>query len=738
MTYGAEKKGPVAVIATPGTLAWLADSHEAAIWFKEPTALPPAPFVQVRVDNFVLLVGPKDRSTSRCVVFRLDSDGSLLGTEARDNDYGPVLARLVQFCERARTVPVQLPFNWGVFRSGDRYAFAAAPYAKNPRGLRCIAQVEKYQRSVAVWQFYSRGRPVDVDKVEIDQQMIQNAVGVWTQTLEEGQAVLTEAKDSAATERRRVIIESPARGQRPGPRTYDQWQEHLTKGQRQFLDNDLARNLNLRGPAGSGKTLALELKALREVYRVRNEGRSCRVLFTTHSWSSTGQVEQDLKALDVRDGITSIEVVPLSWLAEDLTPEGVWRPTGMSLLGDDSHTSKRAQLQIIGQLVETFLEQDWFTYRGSASSGFRSRLDAVDPLEREALLEDLLTEFGCVLAAENIFRGRDANSRYMDLRRGLWMMPLEADTDREVVFSLYQRYLAELRTRSFVTTDILMSEFLKFLQGPVWDIEREVRGYDLVLVDEVHLFNVQEKMALQFLMSDPMAYIRVCAAMDLRQSPRVRSGIPSESDGDTESIELRTVHRYSPEILALIRHIHDAYPALELGDDWALELDAVESSADHGPKPVLHVVAGSSDGVMTSSFARAHELRRGVGQTALLVIDDRLYDDYARFAEGIQGVTVISARDDLLALQHARKALVVGLAEYVAGLQFENVLIVGVPEDLSLPDCPAYRQREALTLLYLAASRAERQLELFHDRDLIVPSVLAAAIRSKIVVELKR
>lgn len=119
------------------------------------------------------------------------------------------------------------------------------------------------------------------------------------------------------------------------------------------------------------------------------------------------------------------------------------------------------------------------------------------------------------------------------------------------------------------------------------------------------------------------------------------------------------------------------------------------------------------------------------------LLENRLFGPYSEIAGRRPGVSVISGRDDLLSLHGRRKSRVVGLAEHVAGLQFETVLVTGFPDWLSSNDCPAHRLRFALTLLYLACSRAEQRLELFLDRDLPVPMVLAKAVRGGVVVEEK-
>lgn len=731
---GDRDRVPRVAVLTPTTLRLLASSRDDVRWFRDPMSLPMLPLGHVVSGGCVFLVGDSDVSDDRIVCFSLRSDGSLLGDEPTDREYESVVERIAQFCARVQGGrSVQLPRSWFPSKRGDRYAFGAAPIAQNSRHLRCVARVDELRSAIAIVEFVPDERALDLSSVAIDEELAHTPRSAWSDALDRGRQAVNDAHETLDSDRRMVTIDSPDRAGRRPARSFADWDQHLTGGQRSFLENDGAPNLILRGPAGSGKTLTLELKALREVYSALDRGASARVLFATHSWASTGQVEEDLRSLDRRGVLDEIEVMPVSALADDLTPSGAWRPEGMTLLGDDSYESKLLQTMAMSDILDGFLSQDWPTFEPSTSAEFRRRLASTDELERSSLLDDLLTEFGCVLAAENIFRGRDALAKYLALPRGGWMMPLMLEGDRRVVFELYQSYLAYLRSNSFVTTDILMSEFYKYLQGPAWDIERERRGFDLVLVDEVHLFNVQERMALRSLMSDPNAFPRLCVAMDLRQSPRVRRDVPGEAELITESIELDVVHRYSPEILQLVRHIHDFYPTLDLGDDWRLDLDVVQSSAGHGPKPILHLVEGFGGGVSTAAMARANSLREGGGHPALLVLDDRLFTPYAEMVKDRSDVSVITSRDDLPSLQHSRRRIVLGLAEHVAGLQFEDVLVAGLPEALVSAECPAYSLRTALTLLYLACSRAERRLEIFVDRGDAVPEVLSLALQSHVL-----
>jgi hypothetical protein len=59
---------------------------------------------------------------------------------------------------------------------------------------------------------------------------------------------------------------------------------------------------------------------------------------------------------------------------------------------------------------------------------------------------------------------------------------------------------------------------------------------------------------------------------------------------------------------------------------------------------------------------------------------------------------------------------VVGPAEYLAGLQFEAVLVAGVP-DMQINKTLANERTRLLSLLYLALSRAQGEVRVFVNED---------------------
>jgi hypothetical protein len=201
------------------------------------------------------------------------------------------------------------------------------------------------------------------------------------------------------------------------------------------------------------------------------------------------------------------------------------------------------------------------------------------------------------------------------------------------------------------------------------------------------------------------------------------------------TVDIPTVHRSSPQILELVKHIHLEYANLNLDDDWDYSISEVESLATPGPKPSLFVSDTLADeevaiyNAVTQTYSQAH----AGAQLAIAFIDEEAYRRYAPLVERIGSsgryrVISITSREDVGLLQYQNKGIVVGPAEYLAGLQFDTVLIAGLPEMSQKAPNQGVRRRGALSLLYLAVSRAAREVRIFTNEDGGgVPEVLSRA-----------
>jgi hypothetical protein len=300
-----------------------------------------------------------------------------------------------------------------------------------------------------------------------------------------------------------------------------------------------------------------------------------------------------------------------------------------------------------------------------------------------------------------------------------------------VVFELYSRYMTSLDARSLVTSDQVLADFLSHLETLAWNRARRSQGYDLLFVDEFHLFSPLERQVLHYLTRDTSSYPRVFMAVDPRQSPseafiglaadETRSSSTAGADdglGDVANFELAIIHRFTPQILDLIKHVHHWFPTLDLGHDWNIDFTHVESARADGPLPRL-ISAASRAAEETDIFGAVQDLYHS-GRLALAVVDTRQWPRFSDLASriGHSGkfhVSTVSGRSDIEGLGYRRHGLVVGPAEYLAGLQFDSVLVAGMPDMNAAPT--ANERTRLLSLLYLAISRAQREVRVFVNED---------------------
>ncbi|HZR15072.1 MAG TPA: UvrD-helicase domain-containing protein [Acidimicrobiia bacterium] len=669
--------------------------------------------------------------------------------------YRVVLERVHRVALEAEHPPVTLPLAWNEYWQDNLIAFFACP--RDEGALRWIAEIHpRGSCDVCFWRITSSSHQTDLAQFSSDYSALDRTVEEWNDAVESARQRFAElpAPPASASVQNVLDLDAVTFGAVTGHRSYSRWLPELTTHQREFVESATDLSIKLRGPAGSGKTLALELKALRELYGAREAGLSTRILFATHSWATAEQVDQGIRRLDESGDVSPIEVYPLLSIAQDKLP-AERSGHGFDILGEDSLSGKKLQLERIDNVLTSAKRGEWLSYRSRVSSQLRERVES-DPGSRafNAFVWDLMIEFSCVLSANGILPSINAEAQYRHVQRTPWMMPLETDADRAFVLSIYSNYVSALRGEGLLTSDQLINDFLNYLETFTWNIRREHEGYDLVFVDELHLFNEQERLVLHYLTRDPDVYPRMFMALDPRQSPaemyvdvdraaitRGESGMADAFLGTIRSMELSTVHRFTPQILHLVRHVNDTYPALGLGEEWELDLSAVESSAPSGetPRLVRHATrALEAEGVL----ARAVDLARGAtgdARVAVVVLEPSCLEQLITAAGNARlgNVSVIQGRDDIEALRYTRRSTVLAAAEYVGGLQFDSVLVAGLPDTHTGVAHLGHVRRRFLSLLYLAISRASRYVEIHvNDADGGVPDILESAISNGALTEL--
>ena len=149
--------------------------------------------------------------------------------------------------------------------------------------------------------------------------------------------------------------------------TYQQWLNVLSGTQKAFLNKDISKGIKLKGPAGTGKTLAMELKAIKLI----KENPNVKILFTCHSWSVAFQVSDFISGLDF-EASNNIDVIPLLTLAQERVAE---KTLDAITLGDDSFTGKIEQIKLLNEIILTYQKNDWRIMEAECSDNFKTNFN---------------------------------------------------------------------------------------------------------------------------------------------------------------------------------------------------------------------------------------------------------------------------------------------------------------------------------------------------------------------------
>lgn len=679
----------------------------------------------------VIVAKMDDLETQRVIVMRPgaspERDFVPAGLQARRRE---VLSRIASFAERARIMPFALPRGWGQYRLDNLVAFFAVSSGDH-RASRWIAELTQDQSNdVLLWKWTNSQQKEELaDFLASGARVTPDLDDDWVAAIASADENFKESRALAPGD---VDLFLPRlQSSNPDDQSFAGWLAAASDEQRDFIESAVDRSMRLMGPAGSGKTLALTLKAVRESLKRRESGTALRALLVTHSWSLAAQISDNVDALGLGK-IDELEIFPLLEIAQNMLPSPVTTQLDLKVLGDDSLSGKQAQLDQILDVLDDFRETEWITFRRGVREQLRERLDSADSEIRHGLAWDLLIEFGSVIGAAGIFPGAGSARKYRATPRSAWMLELETEEDFTVVFHLYERYMTALDQRGLVTSDQVLADFLGYLVSHQWNRLRKSAGYDLVFVDEFHLFSPLERRVLHFLTRDSSVYPRIFMAMDPRQSASesiigenadaTRPGDTLDADvelGDVQNYELTTVHRFTPQILELVKHVHHEFPTLGFGADWSVDLSKVDSGKDAGPIPRL-IRAGTRGGEEGDIVRAVHDLYSR-GRMALAVVDPRQWGRFSSLAAEIGksskfSVSSVGGRSDIDGVGYRRHGLVVASAEYLAGLQFDSVLIVGMP-DVRNGGVATLESSRLLSLLYLAISRAEREVRIFVNSE---------------------
>lgn len=685
----------------------------------------------VRVGDHGYVLSRAFQPGDALLTISLKEDGPLtsLSPSARQEALGRLLrCTTMLLTGRARSIPP----SWRPFHYKNRLTFQADRFLRSADGGRThagrvVVEVTKDAGPRVFAFLLDRDGRHDLSVFQPNANLLNAAMSGVGKAI--AQAEETKVPDVLGRE---VSLDNSFPAEVRAHFSFDDWYKtRLTAAQRRFVDYPMTGSVRLFGPAGSGKTVALVVKCLKELHKPTQDQATRRFLFLTHASSTATGIENLVLSMDPDCGIDllasdlpSLVITTLYSLANGQMRYNLDDLTPVSL---DGHEGRAFQADILNHVIEDYRRGDWVAFKSGCSQPFVAYMEATkDSMERRFFLWELLNEFACVLDAEGVRSGTARREQYLGEKRKNWMMVLQSREEREVVLQLYDRFRTWLRSEKAIGGDQMIADFLNHLDSFRWEATREQEGFDAVFVDELHLFNRQERMVFRHLMRNPTAPPIVMMAYDAKQSPRdTFLGLPSADAqqfdfwrdarlGKVEKIELVDVFRYSPQIARALTCIDQSFPGQDLDDDWPAYRGIARTQ--DGPVPIVCELK-STIATYTVVFKRAQAFQKDMGRggrVAVLCASNELFKRYLDFPTLRDLFHAITSRDEASGIPHSPKKFIFSMPEFVAGLQFDTVFLIEVNRS-EVPDGPysAAALRKFASQVYLGASRAERRLEIY-------------------------
>ncbi|MGR6430270.1 UvrD-helicase domain-containing protein [Rhizobium sp. PAMB 3174] len=682
--------------------------------FSDETMLPIEQGAVHRIDLPEPFIGYRVANETEMPIFALVGIDCLELLKLEGGRPSEAFRRIARVLKGVKSPPVHLPRQWFEYHYKNLLAFFALPReASNVRWVVDFGAGSKFAR----FDFLTS------EASEVD--LARFAPTDWPVGYSDAATTLLNCTPSQATSTahhntlsREVDLETIGSASIVHGRAYEEWERYLTDPQRDLLTQPIDTSLRIVGPAGSGKTLSLCMRAL-QVSRDQNViSQGKRLLVATHSWAMSERIDGVLNALNGGLPPEGITVFPLLSLLELHAGHIGQRRT--DVIGDDSTDGRLKSLEIISEVLSSI---DVTKHPGTSKWIADAMTSSADSRARLELVVNLYEELSGVLTASGVSSDDNESIReYINAKREDWMPPFPLVTDRGMVISVYKLFMQNLIDRSAITTDQFIIDSIRVLETFTWRMRKETDGYDYIFVDELQLFDPQERAALELLGRQKKG-VPFITAEDPSQG--VFSTLNARrASVDNVPVYLDTVHRFNREIFEFIAFIYQKFPLN------ALPLKIHDTKVPGNQRPTLYslsddvaAVAKAVDLVATLSKSAGSNERICV--VTLGDVDAQIITKLE--AQRLQ-ITRLSSFDDVEQLSYSKKSIVVSPWEFIGGTQFSHVVVIAL--GINAPSSQFSRLREMISI-YLASSRAAETLSLICNG--YIPQIIVEATENGLV-----
>lgn len=474
--------------------------------------------------------------------------------------------------------------------------------------------------------------------------------------------------------------------------TYDDWMHPnspLGEAKRRILSgqNIDAHPLRILGPGGSGKTLLMQLLAIGKIRRAEGSGKGVRVLYVAHSKAMEGKARERFSTLlgeslrpDGKLGASQLTVTTLADHSRDQLGVSL-----QSVINGDADAAKQFQLQ---QTYDALLESQASNPSRVASSRLLSQVFA-EPRLLQLFAHLVLVEISVAIKGHGLEADK---KRYVESEKSLSLLHGNLKREeREFIFDAFLAYHRVVFEQfSVLDPDDIAISLAGRLRTPVWQLRRQVEGFDYVFVDEAQLFNENERRVFPLLSKSDVPHVPIALALDHAQATygQTSAGLSTIGIKGIANETLSAVHRSTEAIVKLAFFVIQKSTEL-FGPDFPDFTQASEMMVtdDHplAAPPAIEYQSQDSPDIGRFVLKRIRELRKANTRQIAVICYSEVY--WASLAATLSTADlpfqVITERGAKFPPNQPLVSLV--KPSLVGGQEFDAVILVGLESGLVPP-----------------------------------------------------
>jgi len=526
---------------------------------------------------------------------------------------------------------------------------------------------------------------------------------------------------------------------------YNKWMHSLSKKQMDFVKRELRGSERLEGAAGTGKTTTLVLRALFLCDEAQKKNEEFHAIFICHSVASKDYLKLMFESATLNqhilDSSYSQQSVTVTTLQEWCT-EYLGNKIGRSeVLDEDAQESKELQFRFVSDAYSQCMDHDFVSYKDTCSQEF---IKFIEDEDKSYVIEKLCSEISITIKG----RAEQDYETYKELPRLQESIPVLEESDYLFVFLVYERYQNMLTDLGYFDNDDISLSSHAQLETPIWRRRRAELGYDVVFVDELHLFSYNELSIFHLLTKDEKS-MHIIYAVDKTQAIGDRgltkdTLLNSLKVREDSSTRYNTVFRSSPQIIDLAFSILSSGAELFLNFENPLDkiMFSFNISEERKALSPEYIMLPSDEEMIKSVFNKVDELASKIGCTRdkILVVctDHELLSNLIKFGENQKKpFEKLVRRGDYSTITKAERQdrYVIGYIDYIGGLEFDAVIIVGVDKgrvpQMTSSESRIYQNYEWHNRMYVAITRAKYAVVVLGNKSRTPSTLLQNAISNK-------